>query len=99
MFTRLQGTLSSKSGTEINKIEHVEKLEDIVKLEKVVSELEANCRELEEERDNAKEKLAAHDIAAKRAITALQKEMAVRVDQVILSLFFVYFCFIFNCMS
>jgi len=60
---------------------HLDKIEDIVKLEEVVSELEAECKKVQEERDAIKEKLGAHDIAAKRAITALQKELSTRVEQ------------------
>ena len=56
----------------------LEKIENNVILENI----EAQLKELKEERDSAREKLAAHDAAAKRAITALQKEMAVRVEQV-----------------
>ena len=61
---------------------HLNKIEDIVKLEEVVSELEAECKKVQEERDAIKEKLGAHDIAAKRAITALQKELSTRIEQV-----------------
>ena len=55
----------------------------VTKLKKKVEELEEKCNKLSEESENAKEKLVAHDGAAKRAITALQKEMTLRVDQVI----------------
>ena len=58
-------------------------MEDIIKLERFNSELEAECKQVQEERDNLKEKLGAHDAAAKRAITALQKELSTRVEQVI----------------
>ena len=58
-------------------------MEDIIKLEHIISELEAECKQVQEERDNLKEKLGAHDVAAKRAITALQKELSARVEQVL----------------
>lgn len=44
--------------------------------------MEQKLQEKTEEFDASKEKLHAHDQAAKRAIAALQKEMALRVDQV-----------------
>ena len=44
--------------------------------------MEQKLQEKIEEFDALKEKLHAHDQAAKRAIAALQKEMALRVDQV-----------------
>ncbi len=80
---RLQDSLKNSKCSEADAgTAKIEKLEDIVKLERIVSELEAECKSVEVERDIAKEKLAAHDAAAKRAITSLQKEMALRVDQV-----------------
>lgn len=51
-------------------------------LRKANQELEQKLQEKTEEFDASKEKLHAHDQAAKRAIAALQKEMALRVDQV-----------------
>ena len=44
--------------------------------------MEQKLQDKTEEFDASKEKLHAHDQAAKRAIAALQKEMALRVDQV-----------------
>lgn len=79
----LQDKISSK-GTDGGKVMQYQlgDIESTVKLEKAVSELQTQVEELKEERDNAKEKLAAHDAAAKRAITALQKEMSAREEQV-----------------
>ena len=51
-------------------------------LRKSNQELEDKLKETSEELDATQEKLQAHDQAAKRAIAALQKEMALRVDQV-----------------
>lgn len=51
-------------------------------LKKSNQELQDKLHERSEELDETKEKLQAHDQAAKRAIAALQKEMALRVDQV-----------------
>ena len=51
-------------------------------LRKSNQELEDKLQGRSEELVEAKEKLQAHDQAAKRAIAALQKEMALRVDQV-----------------
>ena len=45
-------------------------------------ELEDKLKETSEELVATQEKLQSHDQAAKRAIAALQKEMALRVDQV-----------------
>ena len=45
-------------------------------------ELEDKLTETTEELNATKKKLQDHDQAAKRAIAALQKEMALRVDQV-----------------
>ena len=45
-------------------------------------ELEDKLQERTKELDETKEKLQSHDQAAKKAIAALQKEMALRVDQV-----------------
>ena len=44
--------------------------------------MEDRIKETSEELVATQEKLQAHDQAAKRAIAALQKEMALRVDQV-----------------
>lgn len=51
-------------------------------LKKSKLDLENELHKRTEELTEAKEKLQAHDQAAKRAIAALQKEMALRVDQV-----------------
>ena len=51
-------------------------------LKKSNQELEDKLKETEEELVATKKKLQDHDQAAKRAIAALQKEMALRVDQV-----------------
>ena len=51
-------------------------------LRKSSQELEDKLKETSEELVATQEKLQAHDQAAKRAIAALQKEMALRVDQV-----------------
>lgn len=82
MCFRLQELSTNGNVTQNKSADRLEKIEDIVKLEKIVSELEKDCEKFQTEKDAAKEKLAAHDVAAKRAITALQKEMTLRVDQV-----------------
>ena len=87
---RLQELSTNGNVAQNKSVDQLEKIEDIVKLEKIVSELEKDCEKFQKERDAAKEKLAAHDVAAKRAITALQKEMTLRVDQVR-----IHFCFAF----
>ena len=56
--------------------------EEIEKLRETNKELEDKVCDQSKELDETKEKLQAHDQAAKRAIAALQKEMALRVDQV-----------------
>lgn len=56
--------------------------EEIEKLRETNKELEDKLCDQSKELDETKEKLQAHDQAAKRAIAALQKEMALRVDQV-----------------
>lgn len=56
--------------------------EEIEKLRETNKELEEKLCDQSKELDETKEKLQAHDQAAKRAIAALQKEMALRVDQV-----------------
>ena len=64
------------SKSQLNGIETNEALKNSNK------ELEDKLCKRTEELDESKEKLQAHDHAAKRAIAALQKEMALRVDQV-----------------
>lgn len=56
--------------------------EEIEKLRETNKELEDKLCDQSKELNETKEKLQAHDQAAKRAIAALQKEMALRVDQV-----------------
>ena len=90
-YFRLQELSTNGNVAQNKSVDQLEKIEDIVKLEKVVSELEKDCEKFQKERDAAKEKLAAHDVAAKRAITALQKEMTLRVDQVRNYLCFTFF--------
>lgn len=51
-------------------------------LKKSNQELDDKLKETTEELNATKKKLQDHDQAAKRAIAALQKEMALRVDQV-----------------
>eukprot|EP00794_Sanderia_malayensis_P005717 gene5717-6417_t len=79
---RLQEASRSEHSDNGPSIEKAEALQDIMKLEKIISELETENESLTTDRDNAKEKLAAHDSAAKRAITTLQKELTLRVDKV-----------------
>lgn len=66
---------------EISRLQ-VSENEESETLRKANQEFEQKLQERTEELDTTKEKLQAHDQAAKRAIAALQKEMALRVDQV-----------------
>lgn len=50
--------------------------------------LKAQCDSREKELTLTKDKLQAHDTAAKRAISALKKELQLRVDQVCKGIFF-----------
>lgn len=70
-----------KLSTELAKL-HIERLEERDGLREKVKHLDDTNNKLEEELETVKGKLHAHDSAAKRAITAIQKEMALRVDQV-----------------
>lgn len=56
--------------------------EEIKELKKSRQEFEDELKKRTEELTECKEKLHAHDQAAKRAIAALQKEMELRIDQV-----------------
>ena len=71
------GTLS----TEVSKLK-LNESEENERLKNNIREVESKFQECLQELDASKEKLQAHDQAAKRAIAALQKEMALRVDQV-----------------
>ena len=71
----------SNLNAEVSKLQ-VSGSEENETLRKANRELEDKLQERTEELDVSKEKLQAHDQAAKRAIAALQKEMALRVDQV-----------------
>ena len=51
-------------------------------LQQTIERLEGESKRRKAETAEAVEKLSAHDTAAKRAITALQKEMGLRVEQV-----------------
>lgn len=51
-------------------------------LEEKVKTLEAQCNDSHEELTLTKDKLRAHDVAAKKAISSLKKELQLRVDQV-----------------
>lgn len=74
-----QGNLNA----EISKLQLSEgESEENEALRKNNQELEDKLTETSEELGATQEKLQAHDQAAKRAIAALQKEMALRVDQV-----------------
>lgn len=70
-----------KLSTELAKL-HIERLEERDGLKEKVKSLDEVNMKLEDELETVKGKLQAHDSAAKRAITAIQKEMALRVDQV-----------------
>lgn len=70
-----------KLSTELAKL-HIERLEERDGLKEKVKSLEEVNTKLEDELEIVKGKLQSHDTAAKRAITAIQKEMALRVDQV-----------------
>ena len=73
----------SNLNAEISKLQLSEsETEEIEALRKSNQELEDKLKETSEELVATQEKLQAHDQAAKRAIAALQKEMALRVDQV-----------------
>lgn len=56
--------------------------EETEELKKSRQEFEDELKKRTEELTECKEKLQAHDQAAKRAIAALQKEMELRIDQV-----------------
>lgn len=56
--------------------------EETKELKKSRQEFEDELKKRTEELTECKEKLHAHDQAAKRAIAALQKEMELRIDQV-----------------
>ena len=56
--------------------------EETKELKKSRQEFEDELKKRTEELTECKEKLQAHDQAAKRAIAALQKEMELRIDQV-----------------
>lgn len=74
-----QGTLNA----ELSKLKLSESNnEENDALRKSNQELEDKLNETSEELSATQDKLQAHDQAAKRAIAALQKEMALRVDQV-----------------
>ncbi|XP_074613266.1 coiled-coil domain-containing protein 186-like [Acropora palmata] len=57
-------------------------IEETKELKKSRQEFEDELKKRTEELTECKEKLHAHDQAAKRAIAALQKEMELRIDQV-----------------
>ncbi|XP_031568951.1 coiled-coil domain-containing protein 186-like [Actinia tenebrosa] len=70
-----------KLSTELAKL-HIERLEERDGLKEKVKSLDEVNNKLEDELETVKGKMQAHDSAAKRAINAIQKEMALRVDQV-----------------
>ena len=47
-----------------------------------IARLETQCEEHKQEAISTQEKLHSHDVAAKRAISSLKKELQLRVDQV-----------------
>lgn len=75
-----------KYSTQLAKL-HIEKTEEKDSLHVKIASLDKENQRLEDDLESVKDKLQAHDTAAKRAINAIQKEMALRVDQVIIQLF------------